>query len=170
MSQVGKATEQTIGKKIVETLALEKQLAEILTKIDANKASIQRYFDEHKIKTLEVEASGTSIKAIAKKQERVTLKYNAEALKKKLDPEVFLEVSKRTYTIPDVEAMIKLVRNNGVSAKEFKALIDTDIKIDNQAIKRLYDAHEINMNDLKGCYEAVISKKIIVDESKGDTN
>ena len=64
--------------------------------------------------------------------------------------------------------MIKLVRDAGVKAKDFKSLIEAKITPDGQAIKRLYDAGEITMKQLKCAYKATISKSIKITEETGD--
>jgi regulator of replication initiation timing len=161
---------QTIGQAISEVYELEKKLAEILIKIDDRKKIIQNYFDENGIKKLEVSSNRTDVKLVAKKTERVTLKYQIDKLKSKLNSEVFNEITKRTYTINDIDAMIKLLKANGIVAKDFKNLLDIDIKVDSATIKRLYDAGEISMKDIKGCYEATITKNIKIEEGQGDTD
>ena len=64
--------------------------------------------------------------------------------------------------------MIKLMKDAGVRARDFKALIEAKITPDTQAIKRLYDAGELNMKMLKGTYQATISKSIKITEETGD--
>jgi hypothetical protein len=167
-----KKQSQSIGQAVFEIYECEKQVAALLIKIDERKQIVQQYFDNNGIKKLEVESNSKigSLKLVAKRSERVTIKYDIDKLKKRLDPEIFLEISKRSYIITNIDAMIKLMKDNGISAKDFKALIEADIKVDNQAIKRLYDAHEINMADIKGCYDATINKFIKVEEGQGDSD
>lgn len=156
---------------ILETLELEEQAGKLLLQIDENKKKIQKYFDENGIKILEVpvvdnETSYT--KVVCKKSERVTIKYDVDKLKEKLDDEMFIEVTNRSYIIKDIDAMIKLMREAGVRARDFKALIDAKITPNTQAIKALYDAGELTMKSLKGTYQATISKSIKISEETGD--
>ena len=156
---------------ILETIELEEQAGKLLLKIDENKKKIQQFFDENGIKEMEVPISQTSkkeTKVVCKKAERVTVKYDVDKLKEKLDDELFIEVTKRSYIIKDINAMIKLMKDAGVRAKDFKALIEAKITPDTQAIKRLYDAGEITMKMLKGTYQATISKSIKITEETGD--
>lgn len=155
---------------ILETLELEEQAGKLLLKIDENKKAIQKYFDENGIKQMEVPLGGdlaTSKQIICKKHERATIKYDVEKLKQKLDDELFIEVTKRTYYINDINKMIELVKEAGVKPKDFKALIEAKITPDTQAIKRLYDVGELTMKDLKGTYSATISKSIKISEETG---
>lgn len=164
-------SENKVHNLILETLELEEQAGSLLIKIDENKKKIQKFFDENGIKTMEVpvcETSKSETKVICKKTERANIKYDVDKLKEKLDDELFLEVTKRSYTITDIDAMIKLMKESGVRARDFKALIEAKITPDTQAIKRLYDAGEITMSTLKGTYQATISKSIKISEETGD--
>lgn len=156
---------------ILETLELEEQTGKLLLQIDENKKKIQQYFDENGIKQMEVPVSETSKSktvVVCKKTERATVKYDVEKLKEKLDDEMFIEVTNRSYQIKDIDAMIKLMRDAGVRARDFKALIEAKITPDTQAIKRLYDAGEITMKQLKGTFKATISKSIKISEETGE--
>lgn len=156
---------------ILETLELEEEAGRLLIRIDENKAKIMKYLEENGLKELVVpviESESNKVNVVCKKSERATVKYDVDKLKQKLDDEVFLEVTKRSYTIKDINAMVKLMKDAGVSAKEFKALIDAKVTADGQAIKRLYDAGEITMKHLKGTYNATISKSIKITEQTGD--
>ena len=156
---------------ILETLELEEQTGKLLLQIDENKKKIQQYFDENGIKQMEVPVSETSKSktvVVCKKTERATVKYDVDKLKEKLDDEMFIEVTNRSYQIKDIDAMIKLMRDAGVRARDFKALIEAKITPDTQAIKRLYDAGEITMKQLKGTFKATISKSIKISEETGD--
>lgn len=158
---------------ILETLELEEEVGRLLIKIDENKKSIQKYFDENDIKQLEVPVSETAdkeTKVVCKKFERATIKYDVEKLRERLDSEIFLEVTNRSYLIKDIDEMIKLLKTAGVKAKDFKALVEPKITANGQAIKRLYEAGEITMKQLKGAYTATISKTIKIAEETGDKN
>lgn len=156
---------------ILDTLELEEQAGKLLLQIDENKKKIQKFFDENGIKQMEVPISDSKskeTKVVCKKTERATIKYDVDKLKEKLDDEMFIEVTKRSYSIKDIDAMIKLMKDNGVRARDFKALIEAKITPNTEAIKRLYDAGELNMKMLKGTYQATISKSIKISEETGD--
>ena len=152
---------------IIETRELEEQVGELLLKIDANKAKIQGYFDENNSKEIRVPVADGLV-LVCKKHERVNLSYDVQKLKQKVDSEIFLEITKRSYVITDIDKMIELVKDAGVSAKEFKALIEAVVNVDSQAVKRLYEAGEITMKQLKGTYTAKISKSIKITEEVGE--
>ena len=152
---------------ILETLEKEAEVGRLLLEIDENKGKIQKYFDENGLKEVEVPVD-TNRRIICKKSERATIKYDVDKIKQKLDDEMFIEVTKRAYTITNIDEMIKLVKSAGIKAKDFKALIDAKVTVDGQAVKRLYDAGEITLKTLKGTYTATISKSIKITEEVGD--
>lgn len=166
-------SENKMHNLILSTLELEEEAGKLLIQIDENKKKIQKYFDENGIKEMEVPVSQSNkkeTKVICKKSERATIKYDVDKLKEKLDDELFIEVTNRSYIIKDIDAMIKLMKDAGVRAKDFKALIEAKITPNTDAIKRLYDAGEITMKTLKGTYQATISKSIKIKEETGDKN
>lgn len=156
---------------ILDTFELEAQAGKLLLQIDENKKQIQKFFDEKNINKMEVVVSETETnvtKIVCKKSERATVKYDVDKLKEKLDDEMFLEVTNRSYIITDINAMIKLMKDAGVKAKDFKALIEAKITPNSQAIKMLYDAGELTMKQLKDTFKATISKSIKISEETGD--
>lgn len=166
-------SENKVNNLILETLEIEETIGKLLLKVDENKKQIQKYFDENNIKKLEIPISddGTKeVKVVCKKSERANIKYDVEKLKKKLDSELFLEVTNRTYVVTDINKMISLVRDAGVKARDFKDLIEAKITPDSQAIKRLYEVGELTMKQLEGTFTATISKSIKISEETGDKN
>lgn len=162
-------TKDPIHNLILDTAELEEQAGKLLLKIDENKKKLQKHFDENGTKEIRVDFGGSSKNSVVcKKSERCTIKYDIEKLKQRLDDEVFSEVTKRTYTITDINAMIELMKDAGVKAKDFKALLDVKISPDNSMIRTLYDAGEITMKQLKGTYTATISKTIKIIEENGE--
>jgi len=165
-------SEYTVKSLAVETHNIEQQMGQLLLKSDENKSKIQKYFDENQIKELEIavgEKNTFNIKSglVIKKSERATLTYKIEELKKKFDDEMFLEITKRSYVITDIDAMIKMVREAGVSAKQFKQYLEVVVKADSARIKQMYDSKEITMKQLNGTFTATISKTIKITEAGG---
>lgn len=166
-------SETKIKDLILQTFEIEEQAGKLLLQIDENKKRIQKFFDENNIKVMEVpvteiKEANKKVKVVCKKFERATIKYDVDKLKEKLDDEMFIEVTKRSYTITDINRMIKLVKDSGVRARDFKELIEAKITPNTEAIKRLYDVGELDMNMLKGTYQATISKSIKISEETGD--
>lgn len=168
-SAKGKGGKINYERLIRETAELEHAVGNMLLQIDKNKKKIQKHFDQTGTKEMIVEGvAGASL--ICKKSERCTIKYDVDKLKERFDDDVFIEMTKRSYTIKDINKMVSLMKDSGVKAKDFKSLLDVSISPNNAAIKQLYDVGEITMDQLKGTFEAKISKtiKIVEQTETGD--
>ena len=165
-------TDNKLYNLILETAEMEEEAGKLLLKIDENKKKLEKVFDEKDIKEINVpigpEISEHSAIVKCKKVERCTIKYYVDKLKERLDDELFVEVTNRTYIITDINKMIGLMKDAGVKSSRFKELVDVKIVPNNSAIKQLYDVGEISMKQLKGTYSATISKSIKISEEKGD--
>ena len=163
-------TTNEVHNLILETLDLEEQAGKLLLKIDKNKETLKQHFDKEGTKRIDVpiESSNGKVTVVCKASERANITYDVEKLKKKVDNEVFIEVTKREYKILDIDEMIKLMKSAGIRARDFKKLIEPIIKVDGQAVKRLYDAGEITMKQLKGTFTAKITKSIKITEEKSE--
>ena len=164
-------SEAKVRDLIKQTYALEEQAGTLLLKIDENKAKIQKYFDETGSKQMIVpidESSEANRNLVCKKFERVNVTYDLEKLKEKLDKELLVEITKKTHTVVNMEGLVKLLKKAGIKPSEFKPLISTQEKALNQEIKRLYDAGEISMEQLKGTFKATISKSIKIAEESSE--
>lgn len=157
---------------IRQTAELEQAAGNLLIQIDKNKKKLQEHFDKEGLKEMVVDAVDgvDGAKLVCKKQERCTIKYDVERLKERFDDDLFIEMTKRSYKINNINAMVSLMKDAGVKAKDFKALLDVVIVPNNAAIKELYDHGEVTMDQLKGTFEAKISKtiKIVEETETGD--
>jgi hypothetical protein len=161
-------SERTAIKRIQKVHDMEEQVGQLLLNIDKEKEEIGKYMDENGLKVLQCKKDeSNSIMLVAKISGRATINYDVNKLREKLDKEMFLEVTKRTYEITDINAMIALMKSAGIGAKAFKNLISTIIKPDNAKIKFLYDNGELKMKQLKGCFSAKISKSVKITEETG---
>lgn len=160
---------KSIEDIVCEAYEIKGQIGGLLLKLDELEKEIHNHFDKEGTKEIITDLNDEGTKQLScKKIERVLMTYDVDKLKKKLDDDVFIEATKRSYEISDINKMISLMKDAGVKAKDFKALIVAHITPDNQAIKRLYDAGEITMKQIEGAYTAKISKSIKYSEKVSD--
>jgi hypothetical protein len=157
----------SIKKLIRETKCLEKQIAQLTDKLQANKEKIQVFFDSKKIKTLEVEPGNSidSVGLIATKTERIYIDYFVDRIQGKFDKEILDEILNKTYTIHDIKGLTIMLKKAGINPSEFKKFINVAVSPNREAIKRLFEMGIIK--DLKGCYSAKVVKSIQIKEQKG---
>ena len=163
----GEVTDAGVERAVVELLQEEKQVAELFESIEKKKLKIQHYFDQQgirqltvKIKTSNEIAEFTEVEFLVKKTERTYVNYDIAKLEDALGRELFQEATKRKYTITDFGGLVSLLKSKGIKPADFKKFIDVSKSVDKEALKRLYDAKEFTMQDIKDCYTATINKSI----------
>lgn len=146
---------------------IQKEMEKLTKTLNSNKVKIQSYFDEKKLKKLEIEPeSAEGVKLVAQKEERCYIDYNVDAMQEKFDKELFNSLIVKDYEIIDIDGMISLLREAGVKPKDFKKLIRTIITLDTEALKQAFSLGDITKEDLEGCYTANIIKSIKIKEVK----
>lgn len=164
-----------VKELIRNTKRLEQQIATLQTQHDENIMKLQKFFDDKKIKSIEVEQDSESDDLVAKmnleavKKEIIRITYFPEKLKLNLAPEIYNEIINKSYSVRDIEKLKKLLKLAGVSATEFKSCISVEETVNREVLKQLYDVGDIKKADLDGCYSATISKSIKIKE-KGGSN
>ncbi len=83
-------------------------------------------------------------------QKKIT--WDIPKLKKKLDKEIIDKIIDKTYTINDMEGLIKYLKKCGVDPKIFKRFIDVEEKVVDSQVDLLSDIGEIDQEDVAGCY------------------
>lgn len=84
-----------------------------------------------------------------------------EKLKEKLDKKTYNEIVDKTYTINDIEGLIKYLKSCGVDAKKFKKFIEVSEEIDETKLNNLYDRGEIKKKQIEDCYEVKLGEPYI---------
>lgn len=84
-----------------------------------------------------------------------------EKLKEKLDKKTYNEIVDKTYTINDMEGLIKYLKSCGVDAKKFKKFIEVNEEVDETKFNNLYDRGEIKKKQIEDCYEVKLGEPYI---------
>ena len=84
-----------------------------------------------------------------------------EKLKEKLDKKTYNKIVDKTYTINDMEGLIKYLKNCGVDAKKFKKFIEVNEEVDETKLNNLYDRGEIKKKQIEDCYEVKLGEPYI---------
>lgn len=147
--------DKTTLREVLELHRLEEQFKAYKNTYEERKkkltTSISNYMYSQNYKTFNFrsrEFGAVKVNKIVRK----TVVWNVDKLKGKLSPEVFVEVSRKQYTINDMDGLIKYLKSCGVSPKKFKKFIDVETKIDNARINHLSEIGDITPKDIQGCY------------------
>lgn len=84
-----------------------------------------------------------------------------EKLKEKLDKKTYNKIVDKTYTINDMEGLIKYLKSCGVDAKKFKKFIEVNEEVDETKLNNLYDRGEIKKKQIEDCYEVKLGEPYI---------
>lgn len=139
-----------------EIVSLQNQINGLQMLLSNKKKIISKYFDY----TGEKNVSNDECTVFV--QERVNIKYFLDRLKDKLDSKTFDFIVDKNYVISDWSEFKKLMKKYEITTEEIRKVIKIDKKINEDSIKKLYESGEISIKDLEGCYEAKVSKSIVL--------
>jgi hypothetical protein len=152
-------------------VSLEKQLSSLKEEYDSNRTSIQKYFEDKNIESLEVDSENASeVVYVAKKIERMSIVYDVDKLKEKLDKEILSEILVKNYFIRDFNKLRTLMKKAGMSAKDFKECIGASEAVNKKSIEQLHSLGDITVADIKGCFTATLTKYVQIKEKKGGSD
>lgn len=150
-----RTNDKTTLREVLELHRLEEQFKEYKSAYEARKKSLTTSISNYMYSNgygmfnfRSREFGAVKVNKIVRK----TIVWDADKLKKKLNPEIFEEVSEKQYTINDIDGLVKYLKSCGVSPKKFKKFIDVETKIDNARVNHLSEIGDITSEDIQGCY------------------
>lgn len=101
----------------------------------------------------------TKVRVTRVRQRKIT--WFLDKLKKKLDKETYNKVVDKTYTINDMQGLIKYLKSCGVDPKKFKKFIDVEEQVNESRIDNMFNIGEIEKADVSGCYDIKLGEPYI---------
>lgn len=92
---------------------------------------------------------------------RKTIDWLIGKLKKKLPEETLKKVVTKEYTVKDMQGLIAYMQELGADAKRFKKYISVTEELDTDKLNELYEKGELNRENIKGCYDVVVSEPYV---------
>ena len=92
---------------------------------------------------------------------RKTIDWLIGKLKKNLPKKVLKQVIKKEYVVKDMQGLIAYMQELGADAKRFKKYIDVTEELDTNKLNELYEKGELDKEDIKGCYDVVVSEPYV---------
>lgn len=74
-------------------------------------------------------------------------------LKQKLGKDVYKDVVRKTYTVNDMQGLIKYLKTCGVDPKKFKKFIEVTEELDETKLDTYYETGALKKEDIAGCYD-----------------
>ena len=84
-----------------------------------------------------------------------------DKLKQKLGKDIYKDVVDKTYTINDIQGLIKYLKSCGVDAKKFKKFIDVDETLNETKLNTYYETGALKKSDIEGCYDVKMGELYI---------
>lgn len=91
-----------------------------------------------------------------------------DKLKQKLGKETYKDVVCKTYTVNDMQGLIKYLKTCGVDPKKFKKFIEVTEELDETKLDTYYETGALKKEDIAGCYDVKMGDPYIrLTELKG---
>lgn len=84
-----------------------------------------------------------------------------DKLKQKLGKDIYKDVVDKTYTINDIQGLIKYLKSCGVDPKKFKKFIDVDETLNETKLNTYYETGALKKSDIEGCYNVKMGEPYI---------
>ena len=158
-------TENKAKLLIAKAFSMKQKIDKATAEYNKIRGSIYEFLESEKMNSMEAytadEIGKLDEKVKATRVERVTsIKYDTEALKKKLNKELYNTVVDKVYEINNIDAFIELLKKAGIKPKEFKKHITVIENVNNGKLQQAYSIGAIDIKDIAGAYQATVSKSL----------
>jgi hypothetical protein len=91
-----------------------------------------------------------------------------DKLKQKLNKDTYKDLVDKTYTISDMQGLIKYLKSCGVDPKKFKKYIEVEEQLNEIKLNTYYETGALDKKDIEGCYTVKMGEPYIkITELKG---
>lgn len=84
-----------------------------------------------------------------------------DKLKQKVGKDIYSEVVNKTYTVNDMQGLIRYLKTCGVDPKKFKRFIDVTEELDETKLDTYYETGALKTKDIEGCYTVKMGETYI---------
>ena len=84
-----------------------------------------------------------------------------DKLKQRLGKETYNDVVDKTYTINDMQGLVRYLKSCGVDPKTFKKFIDVDETLNETKLNTYYETGALKKEDIEGCYDVKMGEPYI---------
>ena len=147
-----------IDKTMSDIVSLQNQITGLQMLLDQKKNIMAKYFD----KTGNRSVSNDDCTVFV--QERTTINYDVEKIRNRLSKdkcEKFIE-SERYVDSENWKTFVNLMKKYNVPPIEMFKSMKTRRVVDQKKLSRMYENGEIELKELKGCYEASVKKSVVL--------
>lgn len=84
-----------------------------------------------------------------------------DKLKQRLGKDIYKDVVDKTYTVNDIQGLIKYLKSCGVDPRKFKKFIDVDETLNETKLDTYYETGALKKSDIEGCYDVKFGEPYI---------
>lgn len=84
-----------------------------------------------------------------------------DKLKQRLTKETYKDIVDKTYTINNIQGLIKYLKSCGVDPKKFKKYIEVEERLNETKLDSYYEIGALDKKDLEGCYTVKMGEPYI---------
>lgn len=139
-----------------EIVSLQNQINGLQMLLGNKKALMAKYFE----KSGKSQVSNSECTVFV--QTRTKINYNMMALQEELEEDLLKEFVDKEYRVNDWGKFTKVMKKYNVSPSEIKPIIDVSKTVNEKKLNKLYEIGKIDIMDLQGCYDAKVSKSVVL--------
>lgn len=145
-----------IGDTMEEIVSLQNQINGLQMLLANKKSLMARYFE----KTGKSQVSNSECTVFV--QTRTKINYNMMALQEELEEDLLKEFVDKEYKINNWDKFTEIMKKHQVTSSEIKPYIDVSRTVNEKKLNKLYEIGKIDIMDLQGCYDAKVSKSVVL--------
>lgn len=146
----------SIDELMNDCVSIQNQINGLQLLLSNKKSILSKYFDKSGKKQVSNDECTVFV------SEKAKVNYDIDKLKERLDSDTFNKIVDKKYTIVDFVQFKKLMKAHGISPDELRSCMQISKEVDEKELSKLYDSNEISIKDLDGCYEAKVTKSIVL--------
>lgn len=89
---------------------------------------------------------------------RNNILYDIDKLKKKLTKKQRKQLITKNVKVVDYEGFAEVMKKHGVRFEEIRDYVKTEEKVSTERLKNMFDAGEIDLQEISDCYEIISSE------------
>lgn len=139
-----------------EVVHINNQIQGLQLLLQNKKSIIAKYFQKTGNKNINGD------EATAFQQERTKVEYDVPMILATLPKDLTSQFIDKSYSIYDWKAFVQFCKSKGINPKELKQFISVSSSVNQQKLNNLYERGKITLKDLEGCYEATVTKSVVI--------
>lgn len=146
----------SIDKTMEDIVSIQNQINGLQMLLQAKKSIMSKFFEKTGKRRVDTDECIVFVK------ENTRIEYDVDAILKNVDEKLTKQFIKKDCKIVDWDGFVKFFKRLGADPKELRRFLSITRKVDEDVLKKLYESGELSIEDLDRCYDANVTKSIIL--------